>query len=186
MNRQQIIAVILIGIGLFAGSFLVHHNQKLRSRSEDLGELGSVSFERGGSFGDIKTLNLIISTGDLESGNEALISSISIKAKLGDTNADLSFVNDLQESSSEMVPSRSFAKSGEWLFPVNTIYKEEGQYYLELVAVNTSPGGFSSIAPVKLGSIFVKSSSVGIPKAIIVKEYTKMMSKQKPVIDILP
>lgn len=186
MNKQQIIAVILIGAGLLAGTFLVYKNEQFRDKMQAREKLGSISFERGDNFGDIKTVNLIISTGDLDTQNEAFISSISIKAKLGNTGEKLEFVDNLHQPALGVTLSDTFADNGEWLFPVNTIYQKDGQYYLDFVAVNTSTSGFSALTPVRLGTVFIKSSLVDTPDFTLVAEDTKMMSKNKPVINILP
>ena len=126
MNKQQIIAVILVGIGLLAGSVLVYKNQQSRSRSGNREGSGSISFQKGSNFGDVNTIDMVIATGDLKTGNENSISSIAIKAKLGEANQDLTFINELQEPVSGLILSDFFENSGEWLFPINKIYEDDG------------------------------------------------------------
>ena len=116
--------------------------------------------------------------------NSANISYILSSLKIHSLN--IIFVNDLQESASGMVPSSSFSESEGWLFPVNTIYKQDGQYYLDLVAVNITPSGYSTLKPERLGSVYVKSSSIDTPRFLLIENYSKMMSKDKPVVNILP
>jgi hypothetical protein len=169
-----------------AGSFLVYQRQNFKTSQENRESLGSISFQKGDNIGDIKGIDLIFATGDLNSGDKVKISSISVKADIGSVNQNLEFVDGLQKTTSKMVVSENLLKSGEWSFPVNTAYEENGRYYLEFAAVNITPEGFSTIIPVKLGTLFIKTSAVEAPEISLVSGYTKMMSKNKPVIDILP
>ncbi|MBN1168901.1 hypothetical protein JXA63_03335 [Candidatus Woesebacteria bacterium] len=186
MNKQQIIAVILIGLGLAAGTVLVYQDQKSRVKIEKREGIGSVHFQKGDGFDNLKAVDLVVSTGDPVSGYETSISSISIKAKIGDPDEEFSFVNNLSKPVEGIVIDDTIEKTGDWTFPLNKIFKKDGQYYLEFIAVNTAGSGFSSLVPVRIGTIFIESSVVEAPKITIVSKYTKMMSKGKPVIDILP
>lgn len=186
MNKQQIYAVILMGVGLVVGTFLIYQNQKLRLKEGNREKLGSLVVQKGDNFGDVKTFNIVVSTGDLNSGESVPVSSISVKLKVGDKGEKMAFVNERQEPFRKVVPAEKIADDGKWLFPVNTIYEEDGQNYVEFVAVTTDISGYSTLTPMKLGTIYVKTSSVNFPVVEVLKEYTKLMSKVKPVVNILP
>lgn len=187
MNRDQIIAVIIIGLGLVVGSVFVYRFQKLSVKEDKRDSVGSIVFKGGEISGDVRGFDLLITTGDLENDITVPISSISIKAEIDNGGVtDLRFVNEKQENIDSVYIPKEVSGGDEWLIPVNSIYQEDGKYFLELVAVNTKIEGFSSLIPFKLGSIYIKTSSLNKPTIKIVKDYTKIMSKEKPVVNILP
>ena len=89
--------------------------------------------------------------------------------------------------SNKIIPDATL-DAGDWDFPVNSVTRTSGKVTIDLAAINTSTGGFSSEQEVTLATIYFKGVREPTVNPILISfdmTETKMLTKEDPPQDIL-
>ena len=81
-------------------------------------------------------------------------------------------------------PSTDLIESGDWSFPVNETYTENGNILIDLSATNNTTAGYSGDA-IKLATINFKANAISSNDLTFDTDETKMLTKSEPITDIL-
>lgn len=178
-NRSFVIVAIIV---LVTGIILVQKRQYIISRALTPSSTGEVTVETTTTDAGYEKIRLLFRTGS-DLNNIEAISTVSLKMSLPNVKNVL-VTNEFGDEIYSIQVNEQLVNGGEWVFPVNHVFYEEGEMVVEFSAVNTSVSGYSSIEHEELATFYLKGVANRAVKFAFDEEMSNLYSKRRPVTDI--
>lgn len=180
--RALVFLVALVGI--FILWTLVKRVQVLRSDASIPGNIGEVKASAEQYEGDLQKVSLSFHTG-VDEGNSEIVSYLGFRLEVPLEGGLVLLTNESGAQADEINVTEEFSDEDTWAVPVNKIYADENNLYVDFALVNLTKEGFKSHELVKFADFYVQKGVVPVEIELNVnKDFSFMYTKDRPVVNI--